>query len=194
MGSQKAWYWLAAGMLVFGINSEYQSGKLQWAQRYVRHSIAVANEYAQCAGHYLAQFGLTQNPPGVTAPQSAVEDADLSSQDAQRLIAREQVRYALAQAEMARRELERHRPEIEKALTQFGCRHAAIEMARQGAFERNAVPVCRRSQAVRLRNPQVRIPEVRVEVPQVRVEIPRVKVDVPPQLRVAAPLDDDDTL
>jgi hypothetical protein len=195
MGSERAWYWLAAGVLMLGINSEYQSGKLQWAHRYVIHSIAVANDYARCGRHYLAQFALTENRAGMTAPQNRVEVADLTSQEAQNLMVREQVQYALARAEMARRELERHRPEIESALRELGCQHPEIEMARQTALEASghALVVCPRARRVRENDPEVRIPQVRVEVPQVRVEIPRVRVDVP-QVHVAATVDDDDML
>jgi len=197
MGSQKAWYWLAAGALLLGINSEYHSDKLQWAHRYVNHSIAVANDYAHCARNYLAQFEmlLAQNSSGVTAAQNSVEDAELSSQDPQDVMVREQVQYAIAQAEMASHEAERHRPKIEKALKDLGWQRAEIEVARQAALENvgSAVMVCPPAQRIRVNIPQVRIPQVRVEVPQVRVEIPRVRVDVP-QIHVAHMVDDDNTL
>jgi hypothetical protein len=197
MGSQKAWYWLAAGVLVLGINSEYHSGKLQWAQRYVGHSMAVAKDYAHCARNYLAQFEmlLAQDFPGVAAARNRVEDAELSPEDPHDVVVREQVQYAVAQAEMARQELLRRRPQIENALKQLGCQHAEIEMAGQVALGSagSAVMVCPRSQRIRLNIPQVRIPQVRVEVPQVRVEIPRVRIDVP-QIHLAPIVDNDDTL
>lgn len=197
MGSQKAWYWLAAGVLVLGINSEFHSGKLQWAHRYLDHSIAVANDYAHCARSYLAQFEmlLAQDSPGITAARSRVEDAEFSPQDPDNVVVREQVQYAVAQAEMVRQELDRHRPEIESALKELGCQHAEIEMAGQAALGSvgSGVRICPRSQRIRLNIPQVRIPQVRVEVPQVRVEIPRVRVDVP-QIHLAPMVDNDDTL
>ena len=195
MASERAWYWLAAGVLMLGINSEYQSGKPQWAHRYLTHSLAVANDYARCGRHYLAQFELTGNRAGMTAPQSRVEDADLSSQEVQNVMVREQVQYAVARAEMVRRELERHRPEIENALQELGCQHPEVEMAGHAALGASgqAVMVCPRVRRVRVNNPEVRIPQIRVEVPQVRVEIPRVRVDVP-QVHVAATVDDDDML
>ena len=197
MGSQKAWYWLAAGVLVLGINSEFHSGKLPWAHRYVDHSIAVANDYARCARSYLAQFEmlLAQDSLGVAAARNRVENAEFSPQDPDNGVVSEQVQYAVAQAEMVRQELDRHRPEIESALKKLRCQHAEIEMAGRGALGSvgSAVGVCPRSQRIRLNIPRVRIPQVRVEVPQVRVEIPRVRVDVP-QIRLAPMVDHDNTL
>ena len=187
MGSQKAWYWLASGVLALGINSEYQSGNLQWAHLYVDHFIAVANDYGHCARNYLAQFEmlLAQHPRAITAAQNRVEDADLRSQDTSDLV-REQVEYAVSQAEMVRREVERHRPEIVNALKEMASHEAEMEIAREATLETSgdAVMICPRAQRIRVNIPQVRIPEVRVEVPQVRVEVPRVRVYVP-QVHVA---------
>ena len=186
MGSQKAWYWLASGVLALGINSEYQSGNLQWAHLYVDHFIAVANDYGHCARNYLAQFEmlLAQPPRAITAAQNRVEDADLRSQETSDVIS-EQVQYAVSQAEMARREVERHRPEIENALKEMASHQAEIEMAREATLETSGdAVICPRAQRIRIDIPQVRIPQVRVEVPQVRVEVPRVRVYVP-QVHVA---------
>jgi hypothetical protein len=197
MGSQKAWYWLAAGVLVLGINSEYHSGKLPWAHRYVAHSIAVAKDYAHCARNYLAQFEmlLAHDFPGITAARNRVEDAELNPQDPHNVVVGEQVQYAVAEAEMARQQLQRRHPQIENALKQLGWRQAEIEMAGQIPLGSagSAVMVCPRSQRIRLNIPQVGIPQVRVEVPQVRVEIPRVRIEVP-QIHLAPIVDNDDTL
>ena len=185
MASQKAWYWLAAGVLVLGINGEYQSGRMQWAHRYVDHSMALVSDYARCAGHYLAQFQmlLAQNPAGIAAPQNRVEAADVSSRDVQEELIREQLAHLV---------------------TQQLARQQAAAIARQAVLESDpGVVLCPHSQRMSVMVPQIRVPQInipevnipqmRVEVPQVKVEVPRVRVDVP-RVHLAPQADDDGML
>jgi len=173
MASQKAWYWLAAGVLALGINSEYQSGRLACAHHYVDHSLAVAQSYSHCVRSYLAQ---AETLFALTRPAPAQEDVE-SLTDAESLLAREQVQYALAQT--AQQQLERHRSELDRALSQLDFHREQIEMAQRIAIDAagHAVVVCPHTPRIRVSVPQVRIPQVRVEVPE--VNIPEVRVEVP---------------
>ena len=44
MASEKAWYWLAAGVLALGLNGAYQDGQLGWAHGLVNHSAEVVED------------------------------------------------------------------------------------------------------------------------------------------------------
>jgi len=178
MASQKAWYWLAAGVLALGINSEYQSGWLACAHRYVENSLAVAQSYSRCARTYLAH---AETRFALTRPAPIQENAEVVA-DAENVPAREQVQYALAQ--IAHQQLERHRSELDRALRELDSHREQIEMAQRIAIDTagHAVVVCPHTPRIRVSFPQVRIPQVRVEVPEintpeVRVEVPQVDVD-----------------
>jgi hypothetical protein len=185
MATRKAWYWLAAGVLALGINSEYQSGKLQFIHRYVNHSVQVADDYARCAGRYLAQahllLSLSHGEAAVSAGQRMeVSDADFLNHD--------QLRLAVAQAQVAREELERQRPEIETALRQTQCQRTRMAMAQRFAMDEETgdAVVCPRSQHLRVAVPPVRIPPVNVAVPRIHVVVPAVHVEVP-RMNVSVP-------
>ena len=173
MASQRAWYWLAAGVLALGMNSEYQSGRLACAHHYVDHSLAVAQSYSRCFRSYLAH---AETLFAVTRPVPAQEDAEAAA-DAENVGMREQVQYALAQT--AHQQLERHRSELERALRDLDSHREQIEMAQRIAIDTagHAVVVCPHAQRFRVSVPQVKIPQVRVEVPE--VTIPEVEVEVP---------------
>jgi len=53
MGSGKAWYWLAVGVLALGLNSEYQSGRLHWARQATDQSLALIERATDQTMHYL---------------------------------------------------------------------------------------------------------------------------------------------
>lgn len=191
MASQRAWYWLAAGVLALGLNSEYQSGKLQAIHHYVDHSLTVADEYARCAGRYLAQahllVSLTHSSPTPTQP--ALEDAE--TPDALNAQVSERVQYALAQAETARQQIELQRPEMERALKELRLHRAQIEIARQIALDPADQPDCPHKRIRVTTAPvNVEVPRICVRVPSVNVEVPAVRVQVP-QVNVAA-IDDND--
>lgn len=195
MASKKAWYWLAAGVLALGLNSEYQSGKFQFIHRALDHSMAVADAYARCAGRYLAQAHLVLSlmHDNHAPAHPVLEDADVRN-----VLANEQVEIAAAEAEMARQEVEQRRSEIQEAMREMQSRRSELEAAQRIAIEsagRN-IEFCPGSQHIRVAVPQVRIPQVSVTVPQIHVAVPRVNVQVPairvhvPQINVA-PIDDD---
>jgi len=44
MASEKAWYWLAAGVLALGLNGAYQDGQFGWVHGLVNHSTEVVED------------------------------------------------------------------------------------------------------------------------------------------------------
>lgn len=195
MASKKAWYWLAAGVLALGLNSEYQSGKFQCIHHYVDQGLTVADAYARCAGRYLAQAHVLMSLMHAKPAQMTLEDDETNARN---VISHEQVEFALAQAEMARREIEQRRPEIEKAMRELQCRRTELEMAQRIAADSagHNVVFCPRRGHIQVTVPQVRIPQVSVAAPPIHVEVPRVNVQVPalriqvPEVNVS-PMDDD---
>ena len=206
MAPRKAWYWLAAGMLALGINSEYQSGKFEFLHRYVDHSLTVADAYARCAGRYLAQAHLLLALTQHNSTQPVFDNSELADVH---VLATQQVRYALAQAQMARQQVELQRPELEKALAELRCQRARLASTQRLATNDDfrGLVICPGNQHIRVAVPQVRIPHVivavppihvavpsvNVEVPAVNVEVPAVRVQVPP-VHVSAMDDSDNTL
>ena len=74
MGSGKAWYWLAVGILALGLNSEYQSGRLHWARQATDQSLALMERATDQTMHYvtLAEVMLGDNPAEFRPAQAAV--------------------------------------------------------------------------------------------------------------------------
>src|SRR5215468_6038 len=44
MASEKAWYWLAAGVLALGLNGAYQDGQFEWVHGLVNRSTEVVED------------------------------------------------------------------------------------------------------------------------------------------------------
>jgi hypothetical protein len=44
MASEKAWYWLAAGVLALGLNGAYQDGQFGWVHNLVNHSVELVED------------------------------------------------------------------------------------------------------------------------------------------------------
>ncbi|PYX60536.1 MAG: hypothetical protein DMG73_06120 [Acidobacteria bacterium] len=144
MASAKAWYWVAAGVLALGLNSEYQSGRLAWAHRAVDRSMALMERasdnglrYVALAeimlGHRQAEFG-----------------------PAQVALARVQTKVACARMALAQREIEKARPQLVKARFES-------EKAHLIAVTRNRVALvtCPHQSEVR-----VRVPSITVDIPE----------------------------
>ena len=149
MGSGKAWYWLAVGILALGLNSEYQSGRLHWARQATDQSLALIERATDRTMHY------------VTLAEIMLGDNQAEFKPAQVAVALVQAKVACARVALAQREIERARPELMNA--RFEVANARIIAAAQ---ERAGLVVCPHSQV------QVRVPQVRVHVPQVKVTMP----------------------
>ena len=54
MRSDKAWYWLAAGVLALGLNGAYQDGQLGWAHVLADRATAAVERALYAGQHFLA--------------------------------------------------------------------------------------------------------------------------------------------
>ena len=107
MGSEKAWYWLTAGVVALGLNGAYQDGQLAWVHRLANQASSVI-EQASARGEQLAAMAETFLPGNAGRLDHAMAsiqriDSKLSCQrvaQVQRQIALAQVRKQVAEAKL----------------------------------------------------------------------------------------------
>ena len=105
MRTDKAWYWLAAGVLALGLNGAYQDGQLGWAHVLANRATAAVERASLRGQHFvaMAEIMLGREPQAFGHTQAAVQRiqnrivCDRVAQ-AQRQMAMAQVREQLAQA------------------------------------------------------------------------------------------------
>jgi hypothetical protein len=110
MRTDKAWYWLAAGVLALGLNGAYQDGQMDWAHVLVDHAAASVERVALCGQHFvaMAEVILGREPNAFAHTQAAIERVqervacDRIAQ-AQRHMAMARVREQLAEANVQRK-------------------------------------------------------------------------------------------
>jgi len=110
MRTEKAWYWLAAGVLALGLNGAYQDGQLVWAHVLVDRAAASVERVALRGQHFvaMAEVMLGREPHALAHTEAALERVqermacDRIAQ-AQRHMAMARVREQLAQAKMQRK-------------------------------------------------------------------------------------------
>lgn len=105
MRTDKAWYWLAAGVLALGLNGAYQDGQLGWAHVLAGRATAAVERATLRGQHFvaMAEIMLGREPQAFGRTQAAIERiqnrmvCDRVAR-AQRQMAMAQVREQLAQA------------------------------------------------------------------------------------------------
>ena len=110
MRTEKAWYWLAAGVLALGLNGAYQDGQLGWAHVLVDRAAASVERVALRGEHFvtMAEVMLGREPHALAHTEAAIERVqeriacDRIAQ-AQRHMAMARVREQLAEANMQRK-------------------------------------------------------------------------------------------
>lgn len=204
MASEKAWYWLAAGVLALGLNGAYQDGQFQWAHRLVERSNATFERVSAqgCRLLAMAEIMLGSEPAGL----DRVHDRMVRAQD--RMVAA-QDRFNQRQMERMQRQMEMAQMKMEQGQEMVSfeqdepCSHTPrytvqvpevnVPAVNVRAFVPNVhVPAVT---VPAFTVPSVQIPEVRV--PQVtipRIEVPNVQIPaikIPP-VHVQLDGDDDD--
>ena len=168
MKTNRAWGWLAAGVLAAGLNASYYDGGFQWAHqiadRVGQHSAAVLARATGRADQFLAEARLlTARNEAVSCPWSTAV-ARVQSR-----IAHSQGRFEVmsAREEAQRAKLEANRARME---AQFAVHTARFRMATAAfapvTFKASPAPVV--------------CPRVRVNIPQ----LPMVKMPVIPEIHV----------
>jgi len=110
MRTEKAWYWLAAGVLALGLNGAYQDGQMGWAHVLVDRAAASVDRVALRGQHFvaMAEVMLGREPRVFAHTQAAIERVqeriacDRIAQ-AQRHMAMARVREQLAEANVQRK-------------------------------------------------------------------------------------------
>jgi hypothetical protein len=107
MRTDKAWYWLAAGVLALGLNGAYQDGQLGWAHVLADRATTAVERVTFRGQHFIAmaEMMLGREPQALGHTQAAIERiqnrivCDRVAR-AQRQMAMAQVREQLAQAKV----------------------------------------------------------------------------------------------
>ena len=121
--ANKAWYWLAAGVLALGLNGYYQDGGLQGLHPLAESSASVMaesraqfNQAATLAEVALAEKARCQRQAPsevVAAPQARARLAQLQERLGEMQAARVQAQLSRLQQVMAQRELQRAQVELQ---------------------------------------------------------------------------------
>ena len=107
MRTDKAWYWLAAGVLALGLNGAYQDGQLGWAHVLADRAAAAVERATIRGQHFVAtaEFMLGREPKSFGPSEATIERiqnrivCDRVAR-AQRQIAMAHVREQLAEAKV----------------------------------------------------------------------------------------------
>ena len=75
MRTEKAWYWLAAGVLALGLNGAYQDGQLGWAHVLVDRAAASVERIALRGEHFvtMAEVMLGREPHAFARTEAAIQ-------------------------------------------------------------------------------------------------------------------------
>ncbi|HMK23438.1 MAG TPA: hypothetical protein VK466_13975 [Terriglobales bacterium] len=169
MRSEKAWVWLAAGVVALGLNGMYQDGQMGWAHSLTCRAEQYADQVAARGLQYvtLAEVVLGRNPESLGRTEAALQRLQTKvvcqrTAMAQRQIAMAQVREQIIQAEVQRK-LDLAQAKIDRA------RMVTIEKAGQlrdcPGFSRVIVSVPDAVNADLSDLPDIQVPEV-PEIPQ----------------------------
>jgi hypothetical protein len=193
MATEKAWYWLAAGVLALGLNGAYQDGEFPWVHNLADRSCALLERVTEQKDRFVA----------MTEIMFGREPSSLAR--AQERLARLQERLSTTQVDRIQRRLEVAQCKIARAQAKVvvlehsqlcsGTSHFVVHVPSVNMPAMPAVNVREFMSAVTV--PSVQIPEI--NIPQVRVPritIPEVRVPqihVPP-VHVQVDSDDSDGL
>jgi len=199
MASERAWYWLAAGVLALGLNGAYQDGEFQWAHRVVDRSNAMFERVSAQGCHLLAmaEIMLGHEPAGL----DRVHDRMVRVRD--RFDAQQEREMARAQRQMeaAQWKMEQAQERMLMFQQDEPCSHSQRYMVHVPEVNVPAVNV--RAFVPNVSVPAVTVPAFtvpslqipEVKVPQVtipRIDVPNVKIPaikIPP---VHVQVDEDD--
>lgn len=110
MGSEKAWYWLVAGVLALGLNGAYQDGQLGWAHDLADHTASMVERASERGLHFvtIAEMMLGRSPEAFGRTEAALQSLQTKAvcervAREQRQMAMAQMRQQLAEAKMQRK-------------------------------------------------------------------------------------------
>lgn len=183
MASEKAWYWLAAGVLALGLNGAYQDGQFAWAHRLADRSCSLLERVSE-RGDRLVAMGeilLGDEPSAIARLQDR--------------LARLQEKVSASQSDRLERRLEIVQGKVARAQSKAYVfqKHQDCSQGFPVVVRVPSIPTAKVYDFVPSMNvrsvqiPEVSIPEVsipEVRIPEVRIpqiHVPRVRV---PEVRV----------
>lgn len=174
MASEKAWYWLAAGVLALGLNGAYQDGQFGWAHCIAEHSASLIDRVSDHGSRMvaMAEIMLGRSPENMDRAQAVWGRTQAVLEHSQVTLEKLQTkaicsRVAMAQRKMALRQAQRTlvRADIQRKLAEA---QANIDQVRMIRIDRNNARHCAGFSKVVVTMPQMpridlsNLPEVRI--------------------------------
>ncbi len=110
MRSEKAWYWLTAGVLALGINGAYQDGQLAWMHSLADRAVGMVAQASERSLHFvtMAELMFGRTPENFNRAEAAIQRIQTKVvcdrvARAQQRIAMAQVRQQLMEAGLQRK-------------------------------------------------------------------------------------------
>ena len=177
MASEKAWYWLAAGVLALGLNGAYQDGEFAWAHRIADHSTNLVERASEQGLRFvtMAEVMLGRSPESMGRTEVALQRLQTGMVCKRIEMAQREVDMAQLQRDLAAAHIDRQLARVQ----------STMDHVRMITIERTSrVPNCPKlSRVIVMPNmprvdlsnlPAVSIPDL-PEIP----EAPRVKSNGP---------------
>ena len=177
MRSDKAWYWLAAGVLALGLNGAYQDGEFQWAHRLTCHTASLVERASEEGLRMLAtaEVVLGRNPEALARTEATLQKLQMRIACKRIGMARRQVDMAQVQRDLAAARIDEQMAKVQASMDHV----RMITIERTGRVrnrpELSRLIVMPNIPQVDLSNlPDISIPEIRA-IPAA----PRVKANGP---------------
>jgi hypothetical protein len=185
MATDRAWYWVAAGVLALGLSNAYQDGQFQWAHRLVARSAMVASRTLGKGARLVeaADVVLGHDSPFLARTEAYLQRAEARLacdrlQHAQQQLVEAEQQISEIQIAKAQTELEQFQGRLGSAYMTWGdrfqlcprTRHITVNSAQNIVVPRVDIPS--------IEIPSVEIPETSVNIPEIApmVNVPAVRI------------------
>jgi len=159
MTSEKAWYWLAAGVLALGLNGAYQDGQFGWVHGIADHSTEIVERASMRGLSFVsaAEVMLGRNPNALRWTDAALQKV--------------QGKMACKRIEMAERQIDVGRMQRDLAMARVDRQMARVQMkmdkVRMIAIENgDRAQKCSGFSRMVVTVPQMELPEI--EIPEIQ--------------------------
>jgi len=115
MASEKAWYWLAAGVLALGLNGAYQDGQFGWAHGIVDRSMSLVERASERGLSFasMAEVMLGRSPETSGWTEAALEKLQARTACSRVEMAQRQIAMAQMQRDLAAAQIDRQLAKVE---------------------------------------------------------------------------------
>ena len=122
MASDRAWYWLAAGVLALGLNGAYQDGEFQWVHRLANHSASLMERASEEGLRMLAtaQVMLGRSPESMARTEATLQKLQMRVACKRIEMARRQVDMAQVQRDLAAARIDQQMAKVQASMERVG--------------------------------------------------------------------------